>query len=95
MLYITAIIKAWPDAAGTLTDLLQPLVAATRQEAGCHRYELHRMVNDPATFVMLEEWASAESIQAHNASEHFRQFVAGATPLLDGPLQIYTTEKVL
>jgi quinol monooxygenase YgiN len=53
------------------------------------------MVNEPSTFMMLEEWASAESIQAHNASEHFQQFVAGATPLLDGPLQIYTTEKVL
>jgi quinol monooxygenase YgiN len=95
MLYITAIIKARPDAVEALTELFKPLVVSTRQEIGCHRYDLHRTLTDLTTFIMQEEWESEVSIQAHNNSDHFQKFVAGATPLLDGPLQIYTTEQIL
>jgi quinol monooxygenase YgiN len=95
MLYITAIIKARPDSVDALSALFPPLVASTRQETGCHRYDLHRSISDPATFIMQEEWASEGSINEHSASDHFQQFVTAATPLLDGPLQIYKSEKLI
>ncbi|MCC9138466.1 putative quinol monooxygenase [Pontibacter silvestris] len=93
MLYITAAIKVKPEAIEALTDIFEPLVTATRREQGCHRYEAHRPTDDPATIIMLEEWQSEESIQAHNQSEHFQQFITSIEPLLAEPLQIYITQK--
>lgn len=53
------------------TTLLQ-LVAATRQEPGCISYELLQNQADPTEFTFLEEWKSAEALEAHFATEHMQ-----------------------
>ncbi|MBS7562827.1 antibiotic biosynthesis monooxygenase [Mucilaginibacter sp. Bleaf8] len=95
MIHITAVIKAKPDTVQALTDIFKPLVEATRMEEGCKRYDLHQVMNEATTFIMMEEWQSQESIDKHNQSAHFQQFVADAKPLLAEPLQAYFTEQVL
>jgi quinol monooxygenase YgiN len=95
MIYITAIIKGNPALITDLENVFEPLVTATRKEEGCQRYEVHRSIVEPATFIVMEEWQSEEHIQAHNQSAHFQHFVNAVQPLLAAPLQIYLSEKFI
>ncbi len=60
-----------------------------RAEPGCLRYDLHSVKGDPDRFVLFEEWASAEALKEHEASEHMlaadtanKAFRAGPAELL-------------
>jgi quinol monooxygenase YgiN len=67
---VVAIIKAKPGKAKLLEEVLSGLVAPTHHEAGCVRYALHRSVDDPALFVFVEKWTSAEALQKHLGAPH-------------------------
>jgi len=68
---VVATITAQPGRAADLGGILAGMVPPTLAEAGCGRYDLHRDVADPGTFVFLEEWASREAHQAHLKAPHF------------------------
>jgi quinol monooxygenase YgiN len=70
-LIVAATITAQPGSEAELTEVLQGLVAPTRLETGCVRYDLHRDAADPAVLVFLETWASREAHKAHMATPHF------------------------
>jgi quinol monooxygenase YgiN len=70
-LVVVAAITALPGSEADLAAILQGLVAPTRLEAGCVRYDLHRDAADPAVLVFLETWASREAHKAHMATPHF------------------------
>ncbi len=73
-LSIVARILAAPGAADALEREMKLLVADTRVEAGCLRYDLHRGTEDPDLFVFVEEWESAPLWQAHMEGEAIRAF---------------------
>jgi quinol monooxygenase YgiN len=79
---IVARITARADAVDELKAVLERLVAPTRAEKGCLRYELSQALNDSAEFVFVEEWASAAAIDAHMVSAHVKDAFARAGPLL-------------
>lgn len=55
-------------------DLLV-VVEESRKEEGSIRYDLHVDRNDPARFVFIEHWASAEQqSRHHNEGPHIRFF---------------------
>ncbi len=63
---------------------VEALVEPTRKEAGCVRYEVLAGLDDPREVAVVEEWASAEALQAHLASPHVQAFFARAASLFDG-----------
>ncbi len=56
-------------------NLYQELVAKTRQEDGCIKYELFQDVKDPAILTVIEEWESREALDLHRKTEHFTRIV--------------------
>lgn len=70
---VIATVTANPGQSATLTEVLHSLVAPTRLEDGCLRYDLHRDPADEAVLVFLETWASREAHQAHLKTPHFLQ----------------------
>lgn len=74
-------------------EALAPLV---RAEEGCLRYDLHRVADDPDRFVLIERWASAEALAAHDVAPHmaaadaankaFRAQPAEVVRLVDAPV---------
>ncbi len=85
---VVATMKAKTGRTGELKNALQALVAPSRADAGCIRYELHQDTEDEATFVFIEQWESRESLEAHLAQPHLEDFKARIPELLDGPLGI-------
>jgi len=70
-LVVVAALTAAPGSEEALREVLTSLVAPTRLEEGCLRYDLHVDPLKPATLVFLETWASREAHQAHCRAPHF------------------------
>ncbi len=66
------LIKTQPGRGAEQEAAFAGLAPVVRSEPGCLRYDLHAVENDPDRFVLIEEWASEEALQAHDASEHMR-----------------------
>jgi quinol monooxygenase YgiN len=81
---VTARITARPGSQDALREAMRPLIAATRAEPGCLRYDLLVAGDDPCAFLMLEAWASAQALATHQQSPHIAAFRAAAGPLLEG-----------
>ncbi len=69
--------RAWLKAAGL-----------SRKEHGCLGYVLHRCASDPALFVSVEKWASAEANDRHMASAHIQELLRLVPDLLAAPPEI-------
>ena len=71
---IIAKIVAKPASVEKVKGELLKLVEPTRKETGCIEYHLHQDKSDPAQFTFYERWESAEDLQKHMQSEHFKHF---------------------
>jgi quinol monooxygenase YgiN len=59
---------AFIEAAGAV-------MAATKAEEGCERYEFSADLTDPGRFYMGEQWTSQAALDGHMASEHLAAFM--------------------
>lgn len=73
-LKIVARIQAVPGQADALEEDMKILVAQTRREEGCLRYDLNRGTEQPDIFVFVEEWQSKPLWEAHMNGEAIRAF---------------------
>jgi quinol monooxygenase YgiN len=64
------------------------VIPPTHEEEGCVRYALHRSLDDPRTFFMIERWTSKDTLDQHLASAHVGKLFASLSNLLDGPPEI-------
>jgi quinol monooxygenase YgiN len=60
-----------------ISEILEKLAAASRQEPGCVSYVPHWIEGDPNTVLIYEQYKDGEALDAHRASSHFKQYVAG------------------
>jgi quinol monooxygenase YgiN len=70
-----ATLTAKPGQQDVLEQALRALVEPSRAEPGCGQY---RDLADPQVFYVIEQWASDEILETHNASAHFQNFQASA-----------------
>lgn len=63
-----------PDDHDAAVALVEPLVAATKHEAGCIAYDFWVDPRDRGRFRVFEEWESAEANVAHSESAHLAAF---------------------
>jgi quinol monooxygenase YgiN len=61
----------------TLVALMERMQEESRREQGCIRYGFFAAVEDPLSFVAVEEWADREALDRHFAEPHLREFAAG------------------
>lgn len=75
-LIVVATIDAQPQHIDAVREALEAVVAPSRAESGCLRYELHVDNKIPTRFIMLEEWTDKAALAAHDATPHFKALVA-------------------
>ncbi|WP_429080549.1 putative quinol monooxygenase [Aeromonas bivalvium] len=73
---VIAELEAKPEFAAECRAALDPLIAATLQEPGCLRYQLHQSLESPHGWMLYEEWESESALLAHQQQPHFLAFVA-------------------
>src|SRR5262245_59352560 len=57
-----------------LVDLMKEMQDKSRREEGCIRYGFFSAVEEPNSFVAVEEWRDREALDVHFEQPHLRQF---------------------
>jgi quinol monooxygenase YgiN len=86
--------RARPGREIELRDALLAMVAPTRAEDGCLRYDLHVDQSDPAVFAFYEVWASRAHHAAHDRTAHIDAFRAVRDDLVDAPVRVLRLSRV-
>jgi quinol monooxygenase YgiN len=73
---IVAHITAKPDKIEFVKAQLEQLIDTTRSEEGCLQYDLHQDNENPAHFMLYENWESRELWRAHMNAQHLKDYVS-------------------
>lgn len=87
-LHVIALLRAREGRAGELKELARGLLAPTRREPGCLRYELVEDPDDPHRLTFIETWQSAAHLDAHLRTPHLEHARARYAELLEGELEL-------
>jgi quinol monooxygenase YgiN len=68
--HVIALFTAAPGREEELEQVLTGLLAPTRAEAGCRRYDLLRHRDGSGEFAFVEEWDSEEALERHFQTPH-------------------------
>ena len=77
MISFTVRMKFRSDDRARVAEFLTALAKASRQEPGCVSYIPHTVDGEPDTVVIYEQYADQKAVEAHRASQHFRDWVVG------------------
>ena len=95
MVKVTAVNNVKADCLEKFLAVAKELVDKTNAlDKGCVKYELCRDTNNPLRFVMLEEWETPASLDAHMKAEHFVQLVPKLGEFTSSPSELTILEKV-
>lgn len=94
MLTITARITANEGRTDDVLTALRELVAATRREAGCAQYDLHRSHLDANVFFIFENWETRAHWEAHMQTAHIAAFRERAETIV-ASLDVDQLEKLV
>jgi quinol monooxygenase YgiN len=86
--HLLATFTARPGREAELAEALAAMVAPTRAEPGCLAYEALFDPERHGSVVMVQEWASLESLQHHIATPHFVDIAGKFDDLLEGPPEV-------
>jgi len=91
---VLARFRAKPGLEQRVRQEILSLVAPTRAEAGCFNYDLHQSSEDPAQFVLYENWRSKKDLDEHLAMPYLAAFLAKADQILAEPVEITLWQMV-
>jgi quinol monooxygenase YgiN len=74
---LTAMWRAKAGCEDRGVAVLEELARATRAEPGCVQLRANRSTEDPAGFLLYEEYADEAAFEAHGVSEHLNRLVLG------------------
>jgi len=73
-------------------DKLAPLV---RAEQGCIEYDIHPVVGNSDSFVLIEKWASKEALDAHDLAPHMLEAAKHNPTFRAGPATVLFLESAV
>jgi quinol monooxygenase YgiN len=74
MLLVIGRVRCDAGKRDELIALFEEMQRNSRREDGCLRYGFFAAVEDPLSFVAVEEWADREALDRHFAQPHLREF---------------------
>ena len=88
MLLVVGRVRCAADKREDLVALLERMQNASRAEAGCIRYGFFVAVEDPLSFVAVEEWADRAALDRHFAQPHLQEFARGLPAVVSEPPEV-------
>lgn len=74
-LTVVARVEADEEQIALVKSELLKLVEPTRLEQGCIEYYLHQDNENPALFIVFENWETSELFEDHLTSKHISAFL--------------------
>jgi quinol monooxygenase YgiN len=75
-----------PGHETEVEKILRTMVAPTRAEPGCRRYDLYRNRGEGPLFTLFEIYDDAAAVEAHRATTHWKAYRAAITDHLGAPI---------
>ena len=74
MIHIIVRIEPKPDKVEAFLELATYDARNSRKEPGCLRFDVLRVLDNPAKFAFYEVYKDEEAVKAHRATEHFARW---------------------
>jgi len=74
VLVVIGRVQCRPEQRNELVAQFKEMQDNSRREEGCLRYGFFAAVEDPLSFVAVEEWADREALDRHFAEPHLHEF---------------------
>ena len=74
MLLVIGRVRCPAERRDELVAELEQMQENSRREEGCLRYGFFAAIEDPLSFVAVEEWADREALDRHFAQPHLHEF---------------------
>jgi quinol monooxygenase YgiN len=74
VLVVIGRVRCRPEQQDELVALFKRMQNDSRREPGCLRYGFFAAVEDPLSFIAVEEWADREALDRHFAEPHLHEF---------------------
>lgn len=91
---VVARVRAKSGMEDRFAEEMEPLVEASRSDAGCINYDLHRGLEDPSMFVLYENWSSNQALDGHLGQPHVQEWLGKLEDLADGEVEITRLEMI-
>jgi quinol monooxygenase YgiN len=88
VLLVIGRVRCEPSKRVELIGLLQTMQDKSRREEGCLRYGFFQAVEDPLSYVAVEEWADRAALDAHFAQPHLHEFTRGLLETISAPPEV-------
>jgi quinol monooxygenase YgiN len=82
MILVIGRVRCAAEQRDELVGLLETMQDNSRREDGCLRYGFFAAVEDPLSFVAVEEWADREALDRHFAQQHLHEFTRALPALV-------------
>ena len=92
MISIVVKFNVRPECSDEWIDRIEPFTQATRQEPGNLWFDWSRSVENPHQFVLIEGFRDAEAGAEHVNTEHFKEAIRQAPPMLVATPEILYAE---
>ena len=77
MILVIGRVRCEADRREELIELAKTMQERSRLEDGCIRYGFFAAVEDPLSFIAVEEWADREALDRHFGEPHLAEFARG------------------
>jgi quinol monooxygenase YgiN len=82
MILVIGRVRCAAEQRDELVSLCEKMQEESRREDGCVRYGFFAAVEDPLSFVAVEEWADRQALDRHFAQPHLHEFTRGLLALV-------------
>ncbi len=83
-----ATIRLKPEHFGSACDAVAEIVARTREEAGCERFDPHPAADGSPTLYIYERWVDQAGYDEHHAQAYTRSVFKSYEEWLAGPVEM-------
>jgi quinol monooxygenase YgiN len=94
-LFIFARFHARPGNEAAVAEAMRDGLAPTREEPGCLRIHHYRSIRDPRLFFIHSVWKDEAAFENHAGLPHTVRFLERVEPLIDHPLDVARTERIV
>jgi len=95
MIRVVATLKISADNKDAAMPLFKELIDLTRKENGCIEYGLSLSLDDPTSYVIIENWDTKADLDAHSASEHFGRLIPQLGDLASEEIGVAVFEELI
>lgn len=92
---LVVIITTQPGKGSQQLAAFERLAPHVRAEQGCLQYDLHPVVGNPDSFVLIEKWASNAALEAHHATAHMLEAAKHNPSFRAGPSTVLRLEDAV